>query len=123
MIGDRFVQIGDWRLGDADGRHFSIAHKDGFTAAIFREDGTFHDGPRAKYGCTRDQLTTWNRNDFNPQGVYFGERFVQIGDWRIGDADGRHSSIAHKNGFTAYIWREDGTCHHGPRAQFRCSPW
>ena len=75
MIGDRFIQIGDWRIGDADGTHFSITHfstrdhSNGshssafgqYTAVIFRKDGTVHNGPRTSCGCAADQLTTWNR--------------------------------------------------------------
>ena len=78
QYGDRFVQIGDWRMGDVDGAHFSMAHKDGKTAQIYRKDGTLHRGPRSDY-------STWSRSVGSPSGVSFGDRFIQIGDWRIGD--------------------------------------
>merc|ERR1711998_497814 len=59
-VGDRFIQLGQWRIGDADGTHFSIAYKSGsrhYTAVIFRKDGTVHNGPRRCCGLA--QLSTW----------------------------------------------------------------
>ena len=38
--------------------------------------------------------------------------------FRIGDVDGTHSSISHKNGWTAQIWRSDATVHPGPRQDY-----
>ena len=35
-IGDRFIQIGEWRIGDVDGRHRSFAHKKTFLINITR---------------------------------------------------------------------------------------
>ena len=43
--GDGFVQIGEWRFGDADGSFFSFSHGGGKTAAICRNDGTIQRGP------------------------------------------------------------------------------
>jgi len=111
-VGFQYLQIGEWRLGDPDGRHFSIAHKDGYTAMIYRSDGTIHPGPRIC--CGLDQLSTW-KSSTTPSGVKFGDKFVQIGEWRLGDPDGTHFSIAHRDGYTAEIFRSDGTVHHGPR--------
>jgi hypothetical protein len=53
-MGDRFIQIGSWRIGDVDGAHFSTAHKDGKTAQIYRSDGTLHPGPRSDFN-TQDR--------------------------------------------------------------------
>jgi hypothetical protein len=114
-VGDRFIQLGNWRLGDADGTHFSIAYKSGskhYTAVIFRKDGTVHNGPRRCCGLA--QLSTWGRH-MKPSGVTFGQNTIQIGDWRLGTPDGTHFSIAHKAGRTAMIFRKDGTVHPGPR--------
>ena len=44
--GDRFVQLGSFRVGDVDGEHFTVTHVSGSTAAIYRKDGTVHAGPR-----------------------------------------------------------------------------
>jgi len=108
QYGDRFVQIGDWRIGDVDGTHFSIAHKYGRTAQIYRSDGTLHGG------SGRSDFTTWSRSVLaHPSGISFGDRFIQIGEWRIGDVDDEHASIAHRNGKTAQIFRRDGTLQGG----------
>ena len=45
-FGDRFVQLGSFRVGDVDGEHFTVTHVSGSTAAIYRKDGTVHAGPR-----------------------------------------------------------------------------
>jgi len=112
QFGDRFIQLGDWRFADIDGRHASMAHKSGKTAEIYRSDGTLHRGPRTDF-------TTWkSRKVGTPKGISFGDRFIQIGQWRIGDVDGTHLSIAHQNGKTALIFRSDGTLHRGPRRDF-----
>jgi carbonic anhydrase len=120
-VGDRFIQLGKWRLGDADGTHFSIAYKSGtkhYTAVIFRKDGTVHNGPRKCCGLA--QLSTWGR-PIKPSRVTFGQNTIQIGDWRLGTPDGTHFSISHKDGRTAMIFRKDGTVHPGPRSC--CGLW
>jgi len=96
------------QTGSLDGSHASIAHKDGKTAQIFRKDGTLHPGPRSDY-------TTWSRSVGSSSGITIGAKFIQIGAWRIGDVDGTHASMAHKDGKTAQIFRKDGTLHPGPR--------
>jgi hypothetical protein len=111
QYGDRFIQVGDWRFGDVDGAHASIAHKDGKTAQIFRSDGTLHPGPRSDF-------TTWGRPVGDAKDIFFGDRFIQVGEWRLGDVDGAHASIAHKDGKTAQIYRSDGTLHPGPRSDY-----
>jgi len=110
-FGDRFIEVGEWRFGDVDGRHASITHKDGKTAQIYRDDGTLHPGPRTDY-------TTNAREAGSPSGIKLGENFIQIGEWRFGDVDGRHASIAHDDGKTAQIYRDDGTLHPGPRTDY-----
>merc|ERR1711871_271521 len=108
-IGDHFIQFGDWRMGQVDAsNHFSISHKDGKTAQIYRNDGTRHPGPR-------NDWNTFGKSDSQSKGVTFGDGFVQIGDWRFGQVDANHASISHKGGKTAQIFRQDGTLHPGPR--------
>eukprot|EP00931_Biecheleriopsis_adriatica_P015108 TRINITY_DN11741_c0_g1_i4.p1 TRINITY_DN11741_c0_g1~~TRINITY_DN11741_c0_g1_i4.p1 ORF type:complete len:829 (-),score=157.69 TRINITY_DN11741_c0_g1_i4:75-2528(-) len=111
QYGDRFIQLGDWRFGDVDGSHASIAHKDGKTAQIFRKDGTLHRGPR-------NDFTTWDRPVGDPSNISFGDRFIQIGEWRFGAFDASHASIAHKDGKTAQIFKKGGTSG-GDRSDFR----
>eukprot|EP00956_Cyclotella_meneghiniana_P008259 scaffold11019_cov38-Cyclotella_meneghiniana.AAC.1 len=89
---ESYLQIGDWRFGKIDGKHFSVTHKDGKTAAIYRTDGTIHRGPRADFNA-------WGISN---KGVIMGSNF------------GCSDSIN-----TAQLFREIGTVHPGPRANFR----
>jgi hypothetical protein len=107
QFGNRFVQIGDWRLGDYDGVHFTMTHKaniNGKTGQIYRSDGTLHPGHTG--------WSTWSRPiDNSAPGISFGDRFIQIGNWRICDVDGIHASICTVSGMNAQIFRDDGTLH------------
>ena len=107
-MGDRFLQLGEWRLADIDGGHFSISHKDGQTCQIFRSDGTVHAGPRTDYNA-------WGRPVGPSQHIKFGFQFIQIGEWRVGAYDETHLTIAHIHGQVSQIFRSDGTLHNGPR--------
>jgi len=110
-FGDRFIQLGKWRIGDVDGNHLSVSHQGGKTAQIYRSDGTLHPGPRSDWG-------TWGKPVGKPKGIAFGDRFIQLGKWRIADIDGNHLSISHQGGKTAQIPRSDGTLHPGPRSDW-----
>jgi len=44
--GPGFIQLGNWRIGNVDGTHFSFSHQSGYTSVIYRKDGTVHKGPR-----------------------------------------------------------------------------
>ncbi|CAE7663424.1 unnamed protein product [Symbiodinium sp. CCMP2456] len=110
-FGDRFIQFGEFRIGEADESHFSISHKGGQTIQIFRSDGTLHPGPRTDYGL-------WDRDTGAAQGVTFGDRFVQIGNFRIGDVDSGHFSVSHVDGETIQIFRSDGNHFDGPRTDW-----
>lgn len=48
--GQGFIQIGEFRIGNVDGTHFSISHKNGNTQFIARRDGNWWYGPRQDYG-------------------------------------------------------------------------
>ena len=114
-FGNNFIQIGSWRFGDYNGAHFSMSSSDGTTAQIYRNDGTLHPGPRTDYG-------TWgNALDATGPGISFGDRFIQIGAWRICEIDGYHASICTTSGVTAQIYRGDGTLHPGPRTDYCCN--
>ncbi|CAE7940706.1 unnamed protein product [Symbiodinium necroappetens] len=113
-FGDHFIQFGNFRMGAVDDNHFSISHNGGKTIQIFRSDGTLHPGPRADFGLWHHSRPILDV----PLGITFGDRFVQIGKFRVGDVDGRHFSVAHVGGRTMQIFREDGTLHPGPRSDF-----
>eukprot|EP00928_Gymnodinium_smaydae_P059961 TRINITY_DN4346_c0_g2_i1.p1 TRINITY_DN4346_c0_g2~~TRINITY_DN4346_c0_g2_i1.p1 ORF type:complete len:1442 (-),score=139.16 TRINITY_DN4346_c0_g2_i1:48-4373(-) len=110
-FGDRFIQLGKWRIGAVDNHHFSIAHESGKTAMIYTSDGHSHSGPRSDW-------TTWGRPVGKPQGIEFGASFIQFGLWRFGVFNDKHVSIAHKGGKTARIWTSDGVSHRGPRRDY-----
>jgi len=109
--GDRFVQLGDWRLAAVDAHHFSVSHRGGWTAQIFRSDGTLHPGPATHF-------SSWDRPIGFPHGVTFGKNFVQIGNFRLAAWDDNHLSVSHSSGTTAQIFRSDATVHPGPRTDF-----
>lgn len=111
IFGDRFIELGAWRLAAIDHLHFSISHKDGYTAQIYRYDGTVHPGPRTDYNA-------WDRAVGFPYGIAFGPSFIQIGLFRLGMVDKHHFSISHKWGYTCQIFRNDGTLHPGPRSDY-----
>ncbi|CAE7943423.1 unnamed protein product [Symbiodinium necroappetens] len=92
--GDRFIQLAKWRLAAIDDNHFSISHKDGKTAQIYRNDGHLFPGPRNDFGA-------WHRPIGFPHGITFGPSFIQIGNFRIAAMDHDHMSITHISGITA----------------------
>eukprot|EP00439_Symbiodinium_sp_Y106_P054974 s177_g7.t1 len=91
-MGDRFIQLGHWRLAAIDDNHFSISHKD----TRFVDFGA------------------WGRSIGAAKGISFGFQYIQIGKFRMGAVDENHLSIAHIGGQTAQIFRNDGTLHPGP---------
>ncbi|CAE7392396.1 APX1 [Symbiodinium natans] len=107
VMGDRFIQLGDWRLADMDGKHFSISHANKKTSVIFRRDGTVHSG----WGS--QDWNSWSRSTGEAKGIKFGFQFIQIGKWRIGAVDEKHLSMAHEDGGVSCVWRQDATFHFG----------
>ncbi|CAE7410351.1 unnamed protein product [Symbiodinium natans] len=127
-VGDRFLQLGKFRLGDADGNHFLVTHESGLTIQIYRSDGTTHPGPDT-YWTSRISTrrpASWTCKDIaemaygtcSEKWAAFGDRFIQLGDWRLAAIDANHFSISHKDGQTPQIWRNDGTVHPGPRTDY-----
>lgn len=110
-MGDHFIQLGDWRWAAIDHNHFSVSHKDGYTAQIYRNDGTVHPGPRTDYNA-------WGRSIGPAKGISFGFQYIQIGRFRIGAVNDAHFSISHRDGQTIQIFRNDGTLHPGPRTDY-----
>ena len=112
-FGDKYVQLGKWRFGDVDGKHFSVSHKDGKTAQVYTSDGK-------RLGADHKR-TTYDGRSADNTGVFFGDRFVQIGNFRICDIDGRHASICSLDGQTSQIFRNDGRLYPGPRTDYCCN--
>ena len=105
-IGNRFIEFGKfWRVGELNAM-LSISHSSGQTPLVFQKDGTLIKGP-----STANNLFI-QRGE--PQGVNFGDRFVQIGNFRLGDVDGWHFSISHvENGTLLDLFTGDGLRHLG----------
>jgi hypothetical protein len=151
QFGSSWVQFGhNVRLGTPDNVHLSVAfrtpccgqtgiHTAGSNSAspalqyrvcnltscffsftdIWRSDGTIHRGPRTC--CGLGQLNTFERQ-LPSESVWFGEKFLQLGNFRIADIDGNHMSIADTaTGKTAEIFRQDSTQHPGPRTDFNAN--
>jgi hypothetical protein len=88
-------------------------------ADIWRDDGTIHTGPRTC--CGLGQLNTFEKA-LPSNNVWFGDNFLQLGDFRIADIDGGHMSIAFvSTGKTAEIFRSDSTQHAGPRTDYNAN--
>ena len=118
-FGDRFVQIGNFRICDVDGTHASICTVDGKTSQIFRKDGTLHPGPRDDFCCHQRSVDPSHKN-----APMIGDRYIQIGEWRLGAIDDNHASMSHKDGKTAQIYRNDGTLHGtSGRTDWGCYGW
>merc|ERR1711998_18835 len=63
-------------------------------AVIFRSDGTVHPGPRNDWGL-------WSKTGGTATNVVFSKKFIEFaGKWRLGDVDGNHLSLAHKDATT-----------------------
>lgn len=117
IVGDRFIQVGDyWRMGESDGDHFSISHQSGKTAVIYRSDGTVHRGPRTDHGVWARPLVDSGADLSARSQVTAGDRYIQIGQWRLGDrdGDGRYLEVTHRSGKTAAMFKSDGTSQDGP---------
>ncbi|CAD7943058.1 unnamed protein product, partial [Amoebophrya sp. A120] len=118
FFGDAFIQLGDWRLGDYDGKHASISHRSGNTSQAFKRidssaegtQGGHDEGPGAPVG-PMSNYSTWDR-PAQPQGVQysqlsrvaFGSAFIQIGEWRFGLHRANHFSMSNQIDQTALIW-------------------
>ena len=105
------LRIGEWRFADIDGRHFSMSHRDGQTAMIYREDGTLHGGPRTDFNA-------WGRNIGPSSGIKFGFQFIEIGEWRIGAYNQNYLSLSHKDGQVPFVFLHDGMGWTGPRTEY-----
>jgi hypothetical protein len=126
-FGRSYVEFGNnQRLGTPDNHHLSMSFlkpccgRSGIhTSDIWRADGTIHPGPRTC--CGLGQLNTFD-NQLPSDSIWFGDRFLQIGNFRIADIDGNHMSIVNvSNGRTAEIFRSDSTQHPGPRMDFNAN--
>ncbi|CAE7584879.1 unnamed protein product [Symbiodinium natans] len=130
-VGNNFVQIGKWRLAMINSAHFSLSHSEGQTPQIWRSDGTMHPGPRTDWGSwgwAEGVTLTSLSMDTSQYGVFFGDRFIQVGNWRFGQTDPSHFTISVKNPNgqvrTVQIFRRDGlVVTLGPPSEAAYNTW
>jgi len=109
-----FLQIGDWRLARAcetcPSSHLSISSQaQGMTSQIFRDDGTYLQGPRTDYNGF--DLTGGQGLAFSSHPIVFGFWAVQIRDWRIRQVDLNHLSVTNENDNVSRIYHSDGNVY------------
>lgn len=112
-FGDRFLQIGDFCAGDADGSHLSVSYFPWRSWAgkggVYRYSTDFPPGLTAAldignaYGyLLNDRYANWRCGSIQEvigscAGFVTGEDFVQIGDWRLSaDDDRQFLGVAHR---------------------------
>ena len=111
-FGDMFMEFGQFRLGTSDSAHLVLEHSSGWQGSIWNYRGEVRDGPiRGNH--------LWRRPRTEPVGVGFGDRFLQIGNFRVGDVDGKHLSFATVgDDRTNEIIQWNGDHSPGPRNDF-----
>jgi hypothetical protein len=115
--GNGFIELGEWRIGVFDASHFSISHRSGRTAVIYRNDGTIHRGPRPDFSL-------WTRNGDGLLNVAIDSEYIDFANssWRLGHV-GEHLVLTAQSTMASCIWRSDGTIHSGPRRDFGALLW
>jgi hypothetical protein len=111
-FGDRFIQVGDWRIGDVDGRHLVIAFKGGNVSKLFGSDAALYSGSKMQeFG-----KMMWARKSSPASGIFFGRGFIQLGDWRIGETQ-NGAIIVHKDFTEVHRYMKSGALFEGrPRS-------
>ncbi|EJK49284.1 hypothetical protein THAOC_31861 [Thalassiosira oceanica] len=115
-----FLQIGDWRIDPTcktcSSSHLRISSQaTGKTSQIFLNVGTDLPGGKSLNGfdylteAQGDYLTGGQGLTYSTQPVVFGDRTVQIQDWRIRQVSSDLLSVTNENGNVSRIYRSDGT--------------
>ncbi|CAE7036909.1 unnamed protein product [Symbiodinium sp. CCMP2592] len=105
--GDRFLQLGDWRIAAMDSDHLSVSHREGKTAQVFKSDGSILTGSRTTHNSWQREAKEMPAYDYYKQ-VKFGNRFIELGDFRIGEIDNK-LSVSHRNRQSIRVFQSDGT--------------
>ena len=113
-----YIEIGNWRIAhtceQCSASHFSISSDNIKTSQIFRETGSTHKGPRSDFnGWDAESVSG---PTISSQGIIFGNKAVQVRDWRIRQIDNAHMSVSHRNGNVSRIYRSDGSLHGNVRS-------
>lgn len=120
-FGHKTLEINNWRIRQVDAHYLSITHVGGRIVRLYRKDGQRF--PRWHIPAPQDDIySAYNVADLGvPACAFLTDKFLQLGDWRIGEVDETHLSVSHKEGMTAFIHRRDGTGHQGPSPYY--SAW
>ncbi|EJK58960.1 hypothetical protein THAOC_20871 [Thalassiosira oceanica] len=107
-----YLQIGDWRLArtceTCSSSHLRISSQaTGKTSQIFLNVGTDLPGGKGYNGF--DNLTGGQELTYSTEPIIFGDRAVQIRDWRIRQVRFDLLSVTNENGNVSRIYRSDGT--------------
>eukprot|EP00930_Biecheleria_cincta_P033134 TRINITY_DN22948_c0_g1_i1.p1 TRINITY_DN22948_c0_g1~~TRINITY_DN22948_c0_g1_i1.p1 ORF type:complete len:918 (-),score=129.39 TRINITY_DN22948_c0_g1_i1:39-2792(-) len=110
QLGDRVLQLGMWRLGDLDGERFAISYERGglvvfgsTTTPDNMDRGASENFDFQKNDDPRIGMALWDRALGAGTGIEYGDRFIQIGAWRIGEV-AQYLTIAHKSGKKTYVF-------------------
>ncbi|EJK44368.1 hypothetical protein THAOC_37095, partial [Thalassiosira oceanica] len=107
-----YLPIGDWRIArtceTCSFSRLSISSQaHGQTSQVFRNDGTYQPGPSTDFNAF--DLT--GEHGMTRASIVFGDKAVQIGDWRIRQVHPKLLSVTNENGNVSRIYRSDGTVH------------
>ncbi|EJK52364.1 hypothetical protein THAOC_28369, partial [Thalassiosira oceanica] len=85
----------------------------GKTSEIFRDDGVHHSGSGVRTDFHGFDLSRGDGTGltFSAQPILFGDKAVQIRDWRIRQINSDNLSVTNENGNVSRIYRSDGTVH------------
>ncbi|CAE7401880.1 Ank3 [Symbiodinium necroappetens] len=108
-FGDRFLELGQWRLW-AEGQRLILSHQAGTSVKVYQSDGSSAGRRCCNASGSPGALaaTAFARPASKMGGVAFGDRFLQIGHFRLGDVDGAHFAISHPDGLSE-VHHSDGT--------------
>ncbi|KAL7539606.1 hypothetical protein ACHAXR_009433 [Thalassiosira sp. AJA248-18] len=120
-FGDKTLEINNWRIRQVDAHYLSITHVSGRIVRLYRSDGERF--PKWHIPAPQDDIySAYNVDELGvAKCAFLTDKFLQLGDWRIGEYDQTHLSVSHKRGMTSMIYRRYGTGHPGPSPYY--STW
>ena len=110
-FGNRFVEIGRWRFGDSgDGEHFSISqNQPGRSMTVVQ---SFDQNGQQKTQQKGGEY--WKLRTGIAKGLGVGDGFIQLGSFRMGEADPDTFVVSHVSGKDLAVYTSDGRHCYGP---------